>query len=157
MEIRGLMLDPSTNVPIVILRDEAGDRLLPIWIGLFEANAIALSLEGVTSPRPLTHDLLQVFLERLGGALTRVLISELRATTYYAVLFVQTDSGEITIDSRPSDAIGLALRAKAPIFVAADVLEKARAIHVGAEQLDEKRLRKYLEELDPEDLGKYTM
>lgn len=157
MEVRGLMLDPSTNVPIVILRDEVGSRLLPIWIGLFEANAIALTIEGVEPPRPLTHDLLHVLLEKLGGQLLRVVISDLRATTYYALLFVKTTAGEVEIDSRPSDAIALALRAKAPIFVASEVLDRARAIHVGTEQLDEDRLKKYLEELGPEDLGKYTM
>ena len=157
MEVRGLMLDPSTNVPIVILREESGTRLLPIWIGLFEANAIALKIEGVEPPRPLTHDLLRQLLDTLGGELLRVLISDLRSSTYYAQLYLKLPTGEVTMDSRPSDAIALALRANAPIFVTNDVLDRAKALQLGNEQLDEERLRKILEEMDPEDLGKYTM
>lgn len=157
MEVRGLMLDPSTNVPIVILREESGTRLLPIWIGLFEANAIALKIEGVQPPRPLTHDLLKLLLDTLGGELLRVLIFDLRASTYYAQLYLKIAAGEVTVDSRPSDAIALALRANAPIFVTNDVLDRAKALQVGSEHLDEDRLRKILEDLDPEDLGKYTM
>lgn len=157
MEVRGLMLDPSTNVPIVILREESGTRLLPIWIGLFEANAIALKIEGVEPPRPLTHDLLRLLLDTLGGELSRVLISDLKASTYYARLYLKIAAGEVTVDSRPSDAIALALRANAPIFVTNEVLDRAKALQLGDDQLDQDRLRKILEELDPEDLGKYTM
>lgn len=157
MEIKGLMLDPSSNVPIVILRDEESDVFLPIWIGVFEANAIALRIEGVEPPRPMTHDLLLSSLQTLGASIERIVISDLRESTFFAVIHLVRQGEKVTIDSRPSDAIALALRAEAPIFVLRSVLEKARAVDVDSDASEEEKIRKMLEELGPEDLGKYTM
>lgn len=157
MEIKGLMLDPSSNVPIVILRDEESDVFLPIWIGVFEANAIALRIEGVDPPRPMTHDLLLSSLETLGAVIERIVISDLRESTFFAVIHLVQRDEKLTIDSRPSDAIALALRAQAPIFVLRSVLEKAKAVDVDSDASEEEKIRKMLEELSPEDLGKYTM
>lgn len=155
MLIKGLMLDPSSNVPIVILRDEDNSIFLPIWIGVFEANAIAIQMEEVEPPRPLTHDLLRSMLEALETAVREILISELKDNTFYAQIHLATPSGDKVIDSRPSDAIALALRAEAPIYVLPDVLEKAKAVELATS--DEERLRKWLEDVDPEELGKYEM
>ncbi len=155
MEIKGLMLDPSSNVPIVILRDEKNSIFLPIWIGVFEANAIALEMEDVQPPRPLTHDLLQATLELLGASVEKILISALEESTFFAKIFLSTQDGERVLDARPSDAIALALRAQSPIFVVPSVLEKAKAIALATD--DEDRLRKWLENVDPSDLGKYKM
>lgn len=157
MEIKGLMLDPSSNVPIVILRDEESDVFLPIWIGVFEANAIALRIEGVQPPRPMTHDLLLSSFETLGAAIERIVISDLQESTFFAVIHLDRKGEKLTIDSRPSDAIALALRAEAPIFVLRSVLEKARAVELDEGATEEEKIRKMLEELSPEDLGKYTM
>jgi len=157
MEIKGLMLDPSSNVPIVILRDEESDVFLPIWIGVFEANAIALRIEGVQPPRPMTHDLLLSSVQTLGATIERIVISDLKDSTFFAVIHLDRKGEKITLDSRPSDAIALALRAEAPIFVLRAVLEKAKALDVDSEASEEERIKKMLEELGPEDLGKYTM
>lgn len=155
MEIKGLMLDPNTNVPIVVLRDEEGAVFLPIWIGVFEANAIALRLENVETPRPMTHDLLSSALEKLGAHIEKVVISELRESTFYARIHVQRDGDAVEIDARPSDAIALALRSEAPIFVLAPVLAAAQAVNLATS--DEEKLREWLEKVSPEDLGKYEM
>lgn len=157
MEIKGLMLDPSSNVPIVILRDEQSDVFLPIWIGVFEANAIALRIEGVEPPRPMTHDLLLSSFKTLGAAIERIVISDLKDSTFFAVIHLDLKGKKMTLDSRPSDAIALALRAEAPIFVLRSVLEKARAVELDAGASEEEKIKKLLEELSPEDLGKYTM
>jgi hypothetical protein len=157
MEIKGLMLDPTSNVPIVILRDEASQLLLPIWIGVFEANAIALRLEGVETPRPMTHDLLRALLDTVQAQVRKVVISDLRDNTFYALIHLRYDERDLEVDSRPSDAIALALRAEAPIFVLRAVLDRAKAVDLAAEMSDEDKLRKWLEEISPEDLGKYTM
>jgi bifunctional DNase/RNase len=155
MEIKGLMLDPNTNVPIVVLRDEEGAVFLPIWIGVFEANAIALRLENVATPRPMTHDLLRSALEKLGAHIEKVVISELRESTFYARIHVQREGDAVEIDARPSDAIALALRSEAPIFVLAPVLAAAQAVNLAT--TDEEKLREWLEKVSPEDLGKYEM
>jgi len=157
MEIKGLMLDPSSNMPIVVLRDEDSKVFLPIWIGVFEANAIALRIEGIDPPRPMTHDLLHSSLVELGASVKKVTICELKENTFYALISLQLNNGEIAIDSRPSDAIALALRAEAPIFVLDSVLQRAKAIDLATDEADEERLKKWLEEVRPEDLGKYTM
>ena len=157
MEIKGLMLDPTSNVPIVILRDEAGQLFLPIWIGVFEANAIALRIEGVETPRPMTHDLLRSTFVELGANIRKVVISDLRDNTFYALIHYLLGEQERTLDSRPSDAIALALRAEAPIFVLRSVLDKAKAVDLATDSLDEDKLRRWLEEMSPEDMGKYTM
>lgn len=157
VEIRGLMLDPSSNVPIVILRDTQSQLFLPIWIGVFEANAIALRIEGVEPPRPMTHDLLRLMLEQLGARVEKIVISDLKESTFFAVIHVQQDGRSVGIDARPSDAIALALRADAPIFVLRSVLDKAQAAEMVGQASDEERLKKWLEEISPEELGKWTM
>lgn len=157
VEIRGLMLDPSSNVPIVILRDTESQLFLPIWIGVFEANAIALKIEGVEPPRPMTHDLLRLMLEQLGAQVEKIVISDLKESTFFAVIHVQHGDRSIGIDARPSDAIALALRAEAPIFVLRSVLDKAQAAELATDATDEERLKKWLEEIGPEELGKWTM
>ncbi|HEX3126674.1 MAG TPA: bifunctional nuclease family protein [Thermoanaerobaculia bacterium] len=157
VEIRGLMLDPSSNVPIVILRDTESQLFLPIWIGVFEANAIALKIEGVEPPRPMTHDLLRLVLEQLGAQVEKIVISDLKESTFFAVIHVQHGGQSIGIDARPSDAIALALRVEAPIFVLRSVLDKAQAAELATDANDEERLKKWLEEISPEELGKWTM
>ena len=158
VEIKGLMMDPTSNVPIVILRNDELGKMLPIWIGIFEANAIALQLEGVEAPRPMTHDLMKGFLDTLESRILRVIISDLNENTFYAEIHLEVPSGEeLIVDSRPSDAIALALRAKAPVFVNEVVFEKATHDTSESTSEDEERLKKWLEEVDPDDLGKYTM
>jgi len=157
MVIKGLMLDPTSNVPIVILREEEGQLFLPIWIGVFEANAIALRIEGVSPPRPLTHDLLQSVFDHLDARVERIEISDLKESTFFALIHVNRNGTASAIDARPSDAIALALRAEAPIFVRRDVLDRAKAVDLAAQADDDEKLKKWLEELAPEDLGKYTM
>ena len=157
MEIKGLMLDPSSKTPIVVLYDVAEEIFLPIWIGVFEANAIALRIEGVEPPRPMTHDLLFSSLESLGAEVERVTISDLRDNTFYAVISLSGSSGELQLDARPSDAIALALRARAPIFVLRSVLESASAADLTRSASDEEELKKWLEDASPEDFGEYEM
>ncbi len=156
MHVRGLMLDPSTNSPIVVLRHEESDLFLPIWIGVFEASAIQLTLEGVTPERPLTHDLLISTLNKLGFELTRVVVCDLKENTFFAQLHVEQEDRQFLIDSRPSDALALALRTEAPVFVEQDVLDAAHAADL-TKSAEEDKLKKWFEELSPEDLGKYTM
>jgi bifunctional DNase/RNase len=157
MEIRGLMLDPSSNVPIVILRDVDNQVFLPIWIGVFEANAIALRIENVEPPRPMTHDLLRSVLEEVGVTVRKVVISDLQDNTFYALIHADRDGEQFRLDARPSDAIALALRAEVPIYVLRPVLDKAKAVDLASAADDEEKLKKWLEEISPEDLGKYTM
>jgi bifunctional DNase/RNase len=157
MTIKGLMLDPSSNVPIVILKQEDSQVFLPIWIGVFEANAIALRIEEVETPRPMTHDLLHQTLKTLGAAVEKVVISDLRENTFYARIHLSRNGEALQMDARPSDAIALAVRAEAPIFVSQPVLEKAQAVDLASQATDEEKLRKWLEEVSPEDLGKYKM
>jgi bifunctional DNase/RNase len=153
MTIKGLMLDPITNLPIVILRDLDGQRLLPIWVGAGEANAIALQIENIAPPRPLTHDLLRTMIIELGARLTRVVIEDLRDNTFYAYLHLDREGDPILLDVRPSDALALALRCNAPVFVHARVLERASSTEVSVDQVSSERLQRWLESLDPEDLG----
>lgn len=153
MQVRGLMLDPVTNVPIVILRDTSGDRVLPIWVGPAEANAIALQVENMSAPRPMTHDLLRDLLGALGVSLSRVIISDLKGSTYYAYLELRQGSEIVLVDARPSDAVALAARTRSPVFVHSRVLEQARSLEVATDQADQDRLQKWLESLDPDDMG----
>lgn len=153
MFIKGLMIDPVTNMPIVILRDEVGERTLPIWVGPVEANAIAMQVENVAPPRPMTHDLVRNLLTDLGATLTRVVISDLRDGTYYAYLQLERDGEALFVDSRPSDALALSLRTKAPVFVDSSVMDRTGAIDATASEADSERLQKWLESLDPDDLG----
>ena len=157
MTIKGLMVDPVTNMPIIILRDEAGDRVLPIWVGIFEANAIALQIENVATPRPMTHDLLRNVIEDLDGAVQKVVVSELKENTFFAVIHLDVRGEAVLIDARPSDAIALALRTKAPIYVEEDVIDNAKVLDGTPERTDSERLQKWLESLDSDDLGKYKM
>jgi bifunctional DNase/RNase len=153
MFIKGLMIDPVTNMPIVVLRDESGERTLPIWVGPVEANAIALQVENVEPPRPMTHDLLRNVMADLGAALTRVVISDLRDGTYFAYLQMARGGEILYVDARPSDALALSLRTKAPVFVETVVMERASSTDVSTDQADSERLQKWLESLDPDDLG----
>lgn len=157
MHVKALIVDPKSNVPIVLLRDEELTRILPIWIGVYEANAIALQLEGVEPPRPLTHDLAMQLIEMLDARIVRVIVNDLADNTFFAKLFLDGLGGERVVDSRPSDAIALALRAQAPIYVTASVLDRASQEDASDSLQDEEKLKKLLEDLDPEDLGKYTM
>lgn len=153
MFIKGLMIDPVTNMPIVILRDEAGEQTLPIWVGPVEANAIALQVENVEPPRPMTHDLLRSVMTDLGASLNRVVISDLRDGTFFAYLELQRDDEVLFIDARPSDALALSLRTKAPVFVETNVMEQTRSTSVTSDQADTERLQRWLESLDPDELG----
>jgi uncharacterized protein len=158
MSIKGLMLDPVSNSPIVVLKDDEEKFFLPIWVGIFEANAIALQLENITTPRPMTHDLLRNMITELNARVTRIVINDLRDSTFFAQIRLTLGDRMLEIDARPSDAIALALRTEAPIYVAQSVLEQAQTItpeSVG-EDADEKT-KKWFENLAPEDLGKYKM
>jgi len=152
MTIKGLMVDPVTNMPIIILRDKDGQKVLPIWVGVFEANAIALQIENVSTPRPMTHDLLKNVIQDLEAAVTKIVVSDLRDNTFYAVIYLQRDGETVAIDARPSDAIALALRTHVPIFVEEMVIDNAKTIET-PEKADSERLQKWLESLDPEDMG----
>ena len=157
MTIKGLMIDPITNMPIVILKDKAGDRVLPIWVGVFEANAIALQIENISTPRPMTHDLIKNILTEIEAEVQRIVVSDLRDNTFYAMIYLDRDGETIAIDARPSDAIALALRTRAPIFVEDSVVETAKGMDLSKEPSDSERLQKWLEGLNPDDLGKYKM
>jgi len=157
MKIRGLMMDPVTNMPIVVLKDVQGNAILPIWVGVYEANAIALEIEKVTTPRPMTHDLIKNVLVGLESQVRKVVVTELRDDTFFAVIWVERDGRIISIDSRPSDALALALRVDCPIFVEDDVLKSSKLAANNSERLTPEDLRKMLEDLNDEDLGRYKM
>lgn len=157
MRIKGLVVDPISKMPIVVLQDPETDRLLPIWIGVFEANAITLRIENITTPRPMTHDLMSNLLDRLSITVDRVTINEIRNNTFYAVISCRSRNGEILIDSRPSDAIALALRTDAPIFVEEGVIDRAHCLTLDPSLDNPENLCKWLETLQPEDFGKYRM
>ena len=157
MTIKGLMIDPITNMPIVILKDKGGDRVLPIWVGVFEANAIALQIENVSTPRPMTHDLLRNILSEIEADVQRIVVSALKENTFYAMIYLNRRGETMAVDARPSDAIALALRTKSPIFVEESVVESAKGLDLSKETTDSERLQKWLEGLNPDDLGKYKM
>ena len=156
MLIKGLMVDPITNMPIIILRDKDGQKVLPIWVGVFEANAIALQIENVATPRPMTHDLLKNVIQDLEATVTKIVVSDLKENTFYALIYLKRNGETMAIDARPSDAIALALRTRVPIYVEDLVIDNAKTIDT-PEKADSERLQKWLESLDPEDLGKYKM
>jgi bifunctional DNase/RNase len=156
MKIRGLMMDPVTNMPIVILKDVNGDSILPIWVGIYEANAIALEIEKVSTPRPMTHDLLKNMLVGLNASVRKVVVSDLRDDTFFALIWVERDGQSISIDSRPSDALALALRLDCPIYVDEEVLKSSKR-STAAEKVTNEEWRKWLENLSDEDLGRYKM
>ena len=153
MDIKGLMVDPISNMPIVILRDKEGTRTLPIWVGMSEANAIALQIENIATPRPMTHDLLRNVIHDLKASVDKVVVCDLQDGTFYALIHLRLNGEPVAIDARPSDAIALALRTRAPIFVEETVIDSAKTVDVATDRSDADRLQKYLESLDPDDLG----
>jgi bifunctional DNase/RNase len=157
MTIKGLMVDPITNMPIIILRDKDGQRVLPIWVGVFEANAIALQIENIETPRPMTHDLLRNVIHDLQATVDRIVVCDLKENTFYALIHLHTAAGPVAIDARPSDAIALALRTRAPILVDERVIDNAKTVDFANEKQDSDRLQQWLESLDPDELGKYKM
>ena len=157
MKIRGLMMDPVTNMPIVILKDSGSDTVLHIWVGVYEANAIALEIEKVTTPRPMTHDLIKNVLTGLDTQVHKVVVTELREDTFYAVIWLERNGKVISIDSRPSDALALALRVDCPIFVEDEVLKNSKLASNVADRVTSEELRKWLEGLNDEDLWRYKM
>jgi bifunctional DNase/RNase len=157
MTVRGIALDPITNMPIIILKDVDERKALPIWVGIFEANAIALQIEKIITPRPMTHDLLKSMLVNMHATVEKVVITDLKENTFYALIFLNFDGKVVPIDSRPSDAIALALRTGSPIFVKSDVIEKAKNTDLTKDAGESERIRKWLENLDPDEMGKYEM
>ena len=162
MKVRGLALDPLSNMPIIILKDEEDKRSLPIWVGIFEANAIALELEKIATPRPMTHDLIKNILETIEARVTKVVVTDLKENTFFAVLHLQVGETEYTVDSRPSDAIALALRVAAPIYVDEDVVKKAKTLEVATKEAepvktdDPDRVKEWLGSIKPEDFEKFN-
>ena len=157
MIIKSLMFDPVTNLPIIILRDRDGHHMLPIWMGVFEANAIALQIENVASARPSTHDLLKNVIEDLNADIKKIVEHDLKDNTFYALLYVEVNGETVAIDARPSDAIALALRASAPIFIDKKVIENAKQIDLVPDKKDSEQLQQWLANLTPEEFGKYKM
>jgi len=157
MKIKGLVVDPISKMPIVVLEDLNSDRMLPIWIGVFEANAIALKIENISTPRPMTHDLVKNFLDKLNISIEKVVVNDVRDNTFYALIHCRYKDKAITIDSRPSDAIALSLRMNAPIYVEEEVVKKAQSLKFDDKLEDSEKLKKWLENLKPETLGKYKM
>ncbi|HUN54958.1 MAG TPA: bifunctional nuclease family protein [Smithella sp.] len=162
MKVSGLTIDPITNTPIVILKDMQNNKAIPIWIGLFEASAIATELEKIVFPRPMTHDLFNELLKTFNVTVDRIEIVDIRSNTFFANIYLRFDGNDYTIDARPSDAIAIALRARAPIFVDETVIEKSRNIDFGIklndlDKLKDEKIREFLENLSAEDFGKYKM
>jgi hypothetical protein len=155
MRIRGLMLDPTTNMPIIVLKDVNSDSVLPIWVGVFEANAIALEIEKIAPPRPMTHDLLKNAITGLGATVERVVVTELRNDTFLAAVWATRNGEPIMIDARPSDAIALAMRTDSPIFVEEEVLNSSRVATGSTGRITAEDLRRWLEGLSDDDLGRY--
>ena len=157
MKIRALMMDPATNMPIVVLKDADGDTVLPIWVGIYEANAIALEIEKVNTPRPMTHDLIKNLLTGLEARVQKVVVTELRDDTFFAVIWMERDGRIISVDSRPSDALAIALRLDCPIYVDEEVLKSSKQAAALSDRVSSEELRKWLENLNDEDLGRYKM
>jgi len=157
MRIKGLVVDPISKMPIIVLEDPLSDQILPIWIGVFEANAIALSLEGIPTPRPMTHDLIKNFLDRMNINVEKIVVNDVRDNTFYAIIHCRQNDVPYIIDSRPSDAIALALRVEAPIYVDEEVIKRAHGLKYEDNLENSEKLKQWLESLNPEDLGKYKM
>lgn len=153
MELTGVRVELPTNQPIVLLRERGGERYLPIWIGASEAAAIALSLQGVVTPRPMTHDLLRNILEEMAVRVNRIVVTELRDSTFFATIQMQRDAATYEISSRPSDAIALAVRLSAPIFASEEVLEEAAILIPGDEDEEVEKFREFLDQVTPEDFA----
>jgi bifunctional DNase/RNase len=157
MKVSGLTVDPFTNTPIVLLKDLEDKEVVPIWIGFFEASAIATQLEKVQLPRPMTHDLIKNFLDTLGITIIRIEVNDLRENTFYAIIHLEMDGTPFAIDARPSDSIALALRADAPIYVHEEVIEKSRKIDLRQHKEGEETMDEFLDGLSSKDFGKYKM
>lgn len=157
MKIRGLMMDPVTNMPIVILKDINGNAILPIWVGVYEANAIALEIEKVSTPRPMTHDLIKTLLVGLDTSVRKVVVSELKEDTFYAMIWLEKEGELISVDSRPSDALAVALRLDCPIYVEDSVLNSSKMAGAVSDKVNNEELRRWLDGLNDEDLGRYKM
>jgi bifunctional DNase/RNase len=157
MKIRGLVMDPVSNMPIVLLKDVGSDTVLPIWVGVYEANAIALEIEKVNTPRPMTHDLIKNVLTGLDALVHKVVVTELKDDTFYAVIWLEREGHVVSVDSRPSDALALALRVDCPIFVEDEVLKTSKQATNAVPAVSSAELRKWLEDLGEDDLGKYKM
>ncbi len=157
MRIRGLMMDPVTNMPIVVLKENGGEAVLPIWVGLYEANAIALEIEKVATPRPMTHDLIKNVLMGLDTVVHKVVVSELKDDTFYAVIWIEQAGRVVSVDSRPSDALALALRMDCPIYVDEEVLASSKVTSAISDKSTAEEMRKWLEGLGDDDLGRYKM
>jgi bifunctional DNase/RNase len=157
VRIRGLMMDPSTKMPIVVLNDLSGEVVLPIWVGLFEANAIALEIEKSTTPRPMTHDLMRNMIHGLNARVTRVVVGDLREDTFHATIWMDHAGEIVAVDARPSDAIALALRSDCPIYVSQQVYDHARKASASAASLSPEDLRRWLESLNDDEMGRYKM
>lgn len=157
MKIRGLMMDPVTNMPIVILKDSQGNSILPIWVGVYEANAIALEIEKIVTPRPMTHDLIKTLLTGLHTGVRKIVVNELKEDTFYAVIWLEREGKLISVDSRPSDALAIALRLDCPIYVDDSVLQNSKMANTIADRVNNEELRRWLENLNDEDLGRYKM
>ncbi|MGH9776088.1 MAG: bifunctional nuclease family protein [Candidatus Acidiferrales bacterium] len=157
VKIRGLMMDPVTNMPVVVLKDVQNGAVLPIWVGIYEANAIALEIEKVQTPRPMTHDLLKNVLLGLNVRVQKVVVCDLKEDTFYALIWMERDGKTMTVDSRPSDALALALRLDCPIYVEEEVLKTSKSASAASEKSSNEELKKWLENLNDEDLGRYKM
>ena len=157
MQIRGLMMDPVTNMPIVVLKDIRSEMVLPIWVGIFEANAIALELDKTATPRPMTHDLLRNIARGLNAVVKKVVVSELKDDTFYAVIWMEQGGEMVALDSRPSDAIALALRWDCPIYASRAVLDNARQMAEGPQNASADEMRRWLENLNDDEMGRYKM
>jgi bifunctional DNase/RNase len=157
MKIRGLMMDHVTNMPIVVLKDMSGEAVLPIWVGIYEANAIALEIEKVNTPRPMTHDLIKILLMGLDTSIRKVVVSELKDDTFYALIWLERNGKLMSVDSRPSDALALALRHDCPIYVDDRVLQSSKNSAAVSDKVNNEELKKWLENLNDEDLGRYKM
>ena len=155
MTIKGLMVDPINNTPIIVLRDKEGQKVLPIWVGMLEANAIALQIENISTPRPMTHDLLRNIIHDLKASVQKVVVCDLQENTFFAVIYLSQNGDTLAIDARPSDAIALALRTRAPIFVEDTVIDHAKTVDFSSDKADADRLQKWLESLDPDELTRH--
>lgn len=159
MKVEGLTLDPLTNMPIITLKDPSGKWFLPIWVGIFEANAIAIQMEKIATPRPMTHDLIKNIIDGIEAKVNHIVVNDLKDNTFYAVISLTLNNHIVNVDSRPSDAIAVALRVNAPIYVAEKVINMAKGsgLSKGEDIKDQEKLKKWLEDLRPEDFGKYEM
>ena len=157
VRIRGLMMDPVTNMPMIVLKDVDSDSVLPIWVGIFEANAIAMEIEKASVPRPMTHDLLRNAIRALDAEIRKVVVSALKEDTFYGVIWLDRKGETLTLDARPSDALALALRHDCPIFVDDKILKNSTAAANVSEKANNEELRKWLENLNDEDMGRYKM